>query len=106
MQRTVARFQREAKAASRLNHPNSINVLDFGQTEDGALFIAMEYVDGHDLHHLLTDEWPLPEPRIIRIVTQVLSALADAHAGRGDPPRPQAREHHGRWRGGAASPTW
>jgi serine/threonine protein kinase len=77
--RTVARFQREAKAASRLNHPNSIDVLDFGQTEDGALFIAMEFVDGRDLHQVLTDDWPLPEPRVIRIVTQVLSALADAH---------------------------
>jgi len=77
--RTVARFQREAKAASRLSHPNSIDVLDFGQTDDGALFIAMEFVDGRDLHQVLTDDWPLPEPRIIRIVTQVLSALADAH---------------------------
>jgi eukaryotic-like serine/threonine-protein kinase len=77
--RTVARFQREAKAASRLNHPNSIDVLDFGQTNDGALFIAMEFVDGRDLHQLLTDDWPLSEPRVIRIVTQVLSALADAH---------------------------
>jgi eukaryotic-like serine/threonine-protein kinase len=78
--RTVARFQREARAASRLNHPNSINILDFGVAEDGELFIAMEYVDGHDLHHLLSNEWPLSEPRIIRIVAQVLSALADAHA--------------------------
>jgi serine/threonine-protein kinase len=77
--RTVARFQREAKAASRLNHPNSIDVLDFGQTEDGALFIAMEFVDGRDLHQVLSADWPLPEPRVIRIVTQVLSALADAH---------------------------
>jgi len=77
--RTVARFQREARAASRLNHPNSINILDFGVAEDGELFIAMEFVDGHDLHHLLTHEWPLSEPRIIRIVSQVLSALADAH---------------------------
>jgi len=77
--RTVARFQREAKAASRLNHPNSIDVLDFGQTDDGALFIAMEFVDGRDLHQLLTEDWPLSEPRVIRIVTQVLSALADAH---------------------------
>jgi eukaryotic-like serine/threonine-protein kinase len=78
--RTVARFQREARAASRLNHPNSINILDFGVAEDGELFIAMEYVDGHDLHHLLSHEWPLSEPRIIRLVSQVLSALADAHA--------------------------
>lgn len=79
-QRTVARFQREAKAASRLNHPNSISVLDFGQAEDGAMFIAMEYVQGKDLHQILSREWPLPEARIIRIMGQVLSALADAHS--------------------------
>jgi serine/threonine-protein kinase len=78
-ERTVARFQREAKAASRLNHPNSISVLDFGQAEDGALFIAMEFVSGQDLHQLLAREWPLPEARVVRIVSQVLSALSDAH---------------------------
>lgn len=79
-ERTVARFQREAKAASRLNHPNSISVLDFGQTEEGALYIAMEYVQGKDLHHILSREWPLPESRVIRVMSQVLSALADAHS--------------------------
>jgi eukaryotic-like serine/threonine-protein kinase len=78
--RTVRRFQREAKAASRLNHPNSIGVIDFGTAEDGALYIAMEYVQGKDLHHVLSREWPLPEARIIRIVSQVLSALSDAHS--------------------------
>jgi serine/threonine protein kinase len=79
-ERTVARFQREAKAASRLNHPNSIGILDFGQAEDGALYIAMEYVSGKDLHQILSREWPLPEARIVRIASQVLSALQDAHA--------------------------
>jgi serine/threonine-protein kinase len=79
-ERTVARFQREAKAASRLNHPNSISVLDFGQTDEGALYIAMEYVQGKDLHHILSREWPLAESRVIRIMGQVLSALADAHS--------------------------
>ncbi|MDY7230775.1 serine/threonine-protein kinase [Hyalangium rubrum] len=78
-ERTVARFQREAKAASRLNHPNSISILDFGQAEDGALFIAMEFVPGQDLHQILSREWPLQESRVVRIVSQVLSALADAH---------------------------
>ncbi len=78
-ERTVARFQREAKAASRLNHPNSISVLDFGQAEDGAMYIAMEYVQGKDLHYLLSREWPLAEARVIRLMSQVLSALADAH---------------------------
>ncbi len=79
-ERTVARFQREAKAASRLNHPNSISVLDFGQTDDGAMYIAMEYVQGKDLHHILSREWPLPESRVAKIISQVLSALADAHS--------------------------
>ncbi|MBX7113608.1 MAG: serine/threonine protein kinase [Myxococcaceae bacterium] len=78
--RTVARFQREAKAASRLNHPNSISILDFGQAEDGAMYIAMEYVHGKDLHHILSREWPLPEARVAKIISQVLSALADAHS--------------------------
>jgi serine/threonine-protein kinase len=78
-ERTVARFQREAKAASRLNHPNSITVTDFGQDSDGALYIAMEYVGGQDLHRILSAEWPLPEARVVRIMSQVLSALADAH---------------------------
>ncbi|OJH34087.1 serine/threonine-protein kinase [Cystobacter ferrugineus] len=78
-ERTVARFKREAKAASRLNHPNSISILDFGQAEDGALFIAMEFVPGQDLHTVLSKEGPLSEPRIVRIVGQVLSALNDAH---------------------------
>jgi serine/threonine-protein kinase len=78
-ERTVARFQREAKAASRLNHPNSISILDFGQAEDGALYIAMEYVNGRDLQQILAKEWPLPEGRVSRVMSQVLSALADAH---------------------------
>ncbi|MDP1915681.1 MAG: serine/threonine-protein kinase [Myxococcales bacterium] len=79
-ERTVARFQREAKAASRLNHPNSISVLDFGQADDGAMYIAMEYVQGKDLHQILSREWPLPESRVMRLMSQVLSALADAHS--------------------------
>jgi eukaryotic-like serine/threonine-protein kinase len=78
-ERTVARFQREAKAASRLNHPNSIGILDFGQADDGALFIAMEFISGQDLHQILSREWPLSEARVVRIVSQVLSALSDAH---------------------------
>src|SRR5580658_4905364 len=45
----TARFHREAKAASRLEHPNSVRVLDFGQEPDGLLYIAMEYLAGKDL---------------------------------------------------------
>jgi serine/threonine protein kinase len=76
----VGRFEREAKAASRLNHPNVIQVLDFGRTEDGGLYIAMEFVKGKDLRIVLRDEWPIPEPRLCNIIAQVLSALGEAHA--------------------------
>src|SRR5450432_3321732 len=44
----AVRFRREAKAASRLNHPNSIQIIDFGEEPDGLLYIAMEYLDGVD----------------------------------------------------------
>src|SRR5207244_12317076 len=73
-------FEREAKAASRLNHPNGIQILDFGRNADGGLFIAMEYVQGKDLRIVLRDEWPLEEGRLCNIMAQVLSALGEAHA--------------------------
>jgi serine/threonine protein kinase len=76
----VGRFEREAKAASRLNHPNVIQVIDFGRTDDGGLYIAMEYVNGKDLRTVLRDEWPLDESRLCNIIAQVLSALGEAHA--------------------------
>ncbi len=77
----VGRFEREAMAASRLNHPNSIQVLDFGRSQgEGALYIVMEYVEGKDLRALLRDEWPVPEERLCRIIAQALAALGEAHA--------------------------
>ena len=76
----VQRFHREARAASRLNHPNSINVIDFGQTEDGTLFMATEFLSGRSLSKLLAQEYPLPEKRIVKIVGQILAALSEAHA--------------------------
>jgi eukaryotic-like serine/threonine-protein kinase len=75
----AGRFHREAKAASRLNHPNSIQVLDFGAEPDGLLYIAMEYLDGRSLHRVLKDEWPLAPARTADILMQVLAALAVAH---------------------------
>ncbi|HZH04859.1 MAG TPA: protein kinase, partial [Myxococcaceae bacterium] len=76
---TVARFRREARAASRLRHPNSIRILDFGQVEDGALYMAMEYVSGKDLHTIFAEQFPLPEARTAQLMAQVLSALGAAH---------------------------
>lgn len=75
----AALFQREAKAASRLDHPNSVRVLDFGQEEDGLFYIVMEYFPGRDLLRVLSDDWPLPAARIADLLSQALAALAVAH---------------------------
>ncbi|MCL2449370.1 MAG: protein kinase, partial [Polyangiaceae bacterium] len=54
----VARFEREAKAATVVDHPNSMRVLDFGQDSDGLLYIVMEFLDGTDLHRVLRHGGP------------------------------------------------
>jgi serine/threonine protein kinase len=76
----VHRFQREARAASKLHHPNVVAVTDFGQSEDGTLFMVMEYVAGKSLARVIADDAPLPERRVVHIGAQILSALAVAHA--------------------------
>ncbi|HEY5241573.1 MAG TPA: serine/threonine-protein kinase, partial [Polyangiaceae bacterium] len=75
----AARFQREAKAASRLNHPNSMQVIDFGAEPDGLLYIAMEYLDGRSLHRVLREDSPISSARVADILMQTLAALAVAH---------------------------
>jgi serine/threonine protein kinase len=75
----VERFQREARAASRLDHPSSIRVFDFGQEDDGLLYLVMEYVEGRDLLTVLNQEGALDPRRIAIIVSQILAALAVAH---------------------------
>ncbi len=76
----IQRFHREAKAASRLNHPNCVQILDFGTLEDRSLFIAMEYIPGIDLATLLEREYPLDHQRLIHITKQICQGLDEAHA--------------------------
>jgi tetratricopeptide (TPR) repeat protein len=79
----ATRFVREARAASKLDHPNSIRVLDFGRTdpsEGQLLYLVMELFLGPDLYGLLRDEGPLEIQRAGKIVMQVLTALEEAHA--------------------------
>ena len=75
----VERFKREARAASRLDHPNSVRVFDFGHIDEALLYLAMEYVEGRTLHNVIADEWPLGDTRIVDLMSQVLSAVAVAH---------------------------
>jgi serine/threonine protein kinase len=74
----ASRFKREAKAASRMDHPNSLRVIDFGEDE-GLLYIAMEFLQGRDLLAALREEFPMSRERIVGILSQVLAALAVAH---------------------------
>ncbi len=74
-----ARFQREARAASKLDHPNSVRVIDFGAEPDGQLYIAMEFLDGRDLFRVLRQDWPLPPARVADVLLQALAAIAVAH---------------------------
>lgn len=74
----ASRFKREAKAAARMDHPNSLRVIDVGD-DDGLLYIAMEYLEGRDLFHALKADFPLSRERICSILSQTLAALAVAH---------------------------
>ena len=77
--RIVQRFQDEALAASRLNHPNSVAIIDYGQTSDGLLFLVMEYLRGETLTQVIREHFPLPTERIVDLIVQVLSGLEEAH---------------------------
>jgi serine/threonine protein kinase len=77
--RIAKRFHREARAASRLSHPNSLQILDFGATDDGVLYIAMELLDGEDLQLILDHDFPFTPARIRALLVPVLRALEEAH---------------------------
>ena len=74
------RFVNEAKACSRLYHPHTIRVMDFGQTDGGELYLVMELLDGEDLKDLLRREGPLAPARAISITRQIAQSLDEAHA--------------------------
>ncbi|HWE28490.1 MAG TPA: serine/threonine-protein kinase, partial [Polyangia bacterium] len=75
----VKRFHNEARAASRLDHPNTVRLIDFGQTKEGLLFIAMEYLHGKSLHAEIDRVTRLPPNRVLRIMSQMCASLSEAH---------------------------
>ncbi|GAA2247942.1 hypothetical protein GCM10010145_13920 [Streptomyces ruber] len=74
----ASRFRLEAQTAGRLNHPNVVGVLDFGEQED-RLYLVMELVDGDSLARLLADSGTLPAERVARIAAEAAAGLAAAH---------------------------
>ena len=75
----IERFQREAKAAARITHPNIVNVYDVGVAE-GRHYIVMEYVPGRTLKERIKEEGPVPAAEALHIARQIAGALAQAHA--------------------------
>ena len=75
----VQRFYQEARASSRLQHPNTIRVFDFGRADDGRLYLAMEYLRGETLTELLKRQKRLSVDRSCHIIRQVCKSLAEAH---------------------------
>jgi serine/threonine protein kinase len=75
----VERFQREAKVAANLDHPNIVTIYEVAQIK-GVYFIAMQFLEGRTLSRILEAEGPLPVPRVQAVVEQIASALDYAHA--------------------------
>jgi hypothetical protein len=77
---TVARFEREVQLTSTLTHPNTVAIFDYGRTPEGIFYYAMEYLEGINLEDLVARFGPLSEARVVHILRQAASALAEAHA--------------------------
>ena len=75
----IARFEREARAAASIRHPNVVDVTDFGKSEEGVFFLVMEYVDGESLYQLLRREGTLDLQRTLAIMAQVVAGVDAAH---------------------------
>ena len=75
----VQRFINEARACSKLQHPNTIRIIDFGQSDDGLLFLAMEFLDGKSLRAVMDEGGAIPADRVLKILVQVCQSLAEAH---------------------------
>jgi eukaryotic-like serine/threonine-protein kinase len=79
LDRVTSRFEREARMLSKLRVPSTITIYEYGRTEDGLLFMAMEYIDGEGLDAVIPKRCPMEPPRVIHILRQILTSLYEAH---------------------------
>lgn len=78
-EKIVARFSREARAASRISHPHALSVTDFGEAENGVVFLVMEFLNGQTLKNVIRQDGPMSLARVVEIIRQVGAALDAAH---------------------------
>ncbi|AMV40061.1 serine/threonine-protein kinase [Planctomyces sp. SH-PL62] len=76
----LERFEREVRITAELSHPNTVEIYDYGRTEEGEYFYVMEYLPGLSLDRLVQRHGPLPPGRVVYLLRQVCLALAEAHA--------------------------
>lgn len=76
---SVQRFEREARLSCMLKHPNTVTIFDYGQTDEGIFYYAMELIEGVNLGDFLDYTGPLPEERVIYLLLQICGSLAEAH---------------------------
>ena len=77
---SLQRFHREVRQTSRLTHPNTISIYDYGHTPDNVFYYAMELLDGADLREIVGESGSMPARRVIHILRQACGALAEAHS--------------------------
>lgn len=75
----IVRFEREAEAAASIQHPHTVSVTDFGESEEGIFYLVMEYVEGETLHRLLRREGTLPVKRAVKFLRQIADGVDAAH---------------------------
>ena len=75
----IARFEREVQLTTRLTHPNTITIFDFGRTPDGIFYYVMELLDGASLYKIVEHGGPQPPERVVHVISQVAEALEEAH---------------------------
>ncbi len=76
----LERFEREVRITATLSHPNTVEIYDYGRTEDGTYYYVMEYLPGLSLEELVRRHGPLPPGRVVYLLRQVCLALGEAHA--------------------------